>query len=248
MTATTHQLIMHSGPTPNKVFELTQPVIFIGRDFSNEIVINDPEVSRKHARLTAQTGGYVLEDMGSTNGTFVNGQRLLGPHLMRDGELVSFGENVSLTYEQLQFDPNATVVSPVNLPPYQAPASPYDTAYTPPIQSQAPVSSAPVSPQPGPVYTPPAQAAPVRQVYSPPPAAAPVQAPPYYSGQIPENPPDYAGPEERRRGSRTWILLGIGCLLVFLCVCIGAAFVFDSLNLYCLPPFASLFNWLYVCP
>lgn len=236
MPATTHQLIMRSGPTPEKVYELTQPVIFIGRDFGNELVINDPEVSRRHARLTAQTGGYILEDMGSTNGTFVNGQRLLGPHLLRPGELISFGGTVSLSYNALQFDPNATVAAPVNLPPYQSPAAPYETAYTPPAVQQQPVSAA----QP---------AAPIRQTYSP--AAQPVSVQPLpanYSGQIPQNPAEVMPEEEQRRGSRTWILLGIGCLLVFLCVCVGAAYVFDTLNLYCLPPFSSLFSWLYTCP
>lgn len=233
MPSITHQLIMRSGPTPEKVYELTQPVIFIGRDFGNEIVINDPEVSRRHARLTAQTGGYILEDLGSTNGAFVNGQRLLGPHLLRAGELITFGGTVSLSYNVLQFDPNATVVAPVNLPPYQAPVAPYAAAYTPPANQAPPAAAA-------------GSAAPVRQTYTPP---TPVQTPPaYYSGQVPQNPPEVLEVEDGKRGSRTWILLGLGCLLVFLCVCVGAAFVFDSLNLYCFPPFNTLFTWLYTCP
>jgi predicted component of type VI protein secretion system len=236
MTSPTHQLIMRSGPTPEKVYELTQPVIFLGRDFANEIVINDPEVSRRHARLTAQTGGYILEDTGSTNGTFVNGQRLLGPHLLRPGELVSFGGSVLLSYEALQFDPNATLAAPVNLPPYQAPTSSYDAAYVPPASQPAQVD-----------YVQPAQ--PARQTYSPASVQPAVQAPPsYYSGQIPQNPPETERLEPKKSGSRGWILLGIGCLLVFLCVCVGVAYVFDTLNLYCLAPFNSLFSWLYTCP
>jgi hypothetical protein len=228
MTSATYQLIMRSGPTPEKVFELTQPVIFIGRDFSNEIVINDVEISRKHARLTAQTGGFVLDDMGSTNGTFVNGRRLLGPHLLRPGELISFGDKVSLSFEALQFDPNATLVSAANLPPYQEPF--------PPAAGQ---------PQPGPVYPPYAQPGSSPQPTYVPPGQAPVA---YYSGQIPESPADVEPPEEKPRGSRTWLLLGIGCLLVFLCVCVGVAFAFDTLNLYCVPPFGSMFSFLYACP
>lgn len=237
MTSPIYQLIMRSGPTPEKAYELTQAVITIGRDYSNEIVINDPEVSRKHARLTAQTGGYIIEDMGSTNGTFVNGQRLLGPHLLRAGEVIAFGETISLTFETLYFDPNATVVAPVNLPPYQAPTP---SAYTPGYNQPASGQAYPAQP---------AQAAP-RQVYTPPPAAPAAQsAQPYYSGQIPQNPAEYAAEEEEQpRGSRAWIWLGVGCVVIFLCVCVGTAFAFDTLNLYCLPPFGSLFSWLYTCP
>jgi pSer/pThr/pTyr-binding forkhead associated (FHA) protein len=95
------QLVMRSGPNPGKTFELSEGEATIGRDITNAIVINDAEVSRRHARLSPQAGGYVLEDLGSTNGTFVNGQRLMGPHLLRPGELVLLGENVSLAYEQI---------------------------------------------------------------------------------------------------------------------------------------------------
>ena len=88
-----YQLVMQSGPTPGKTFELTLEEYSIGRDINNMIVINDAEVSRKHARLLSQAGGYVIEDLGSTNGTFVNGQRLLGPHMLVHGETISMGDN-----------------------------------------------------------------------------------------------------------------------------------------------------------
>lgn len=63
--------------------------MFIGRDLTNDIVINDAEISRRHARLISQAGGYVLEDLGSTNGTFINGQRLASPYILRPGETVT---------------------------------------------------------------------------------------------------------------------------------------------------------------
>ena len=111
MASQTFQLVMHSGPNPGKIFELVQDELTIGRDIGNRIVINDPEVSRKHARLTMQSGGFVIEDLGSTNGTFVNNQRLIGPHMLRPGETIMLGEKISLEYEILGFDPNATMVS-----------------------------------------------------------------------------------------------------------------------------------------
>jgi pSer/pThr/pTyr-binding forkhead associated (FHA) protein len=106
------QLIMRTGPTPGAAFTLEGDQITIGRDSSNGIVINDAEISRRHARLTFQGGKYVLEDLGSTNGTFVNGQRLAGPRVLKAGEVVSFGEQIVLVFETVTIDPGATMVSP----------------------------------------------------------------------------------------------------------------------------------------
>jgi pSer/pThr/pTyr-binding forkhead associated (FHA) protein len=106
------QLIMRSGPTPGAAFMLEGDQLTIGRDATNDIVINDAEVSRRHARLTFQGGKYVLEDLGSTNGTFVNGQRLAGPRVLKAGEVVSFGEQIILVFEVTNVDAGATVVSP----------------------------------------------------------------------------------------------------------------------------------------
>jgi hypothetical protein len=107
-----YQLIMRSGPTPGAAYVLEGDQITIGRDSANSISINDAEISRRHARLTFQGGKYILEDLGSTNGTFVNGQRLAGPRVLKPGEVVSFGEQIVLVFEALSFDPGATVVSP----------------------------------------------------------------------------------------------------------------------------------------
>lgn len=110
--ASQFQLIMRSGPTPGATFALEGDQLTIGRDSTNEITINDAEVSRRHARLTFQGGKFVLEDLGSTNGTFVNGQRLAGPRVLKAGEVVSFGEQIVLVFEASTFDPAATIASP----------------------------------------------------------------------------------------------------------------------------------------
>ncbi len=104
------QFVMRSGPTVGRTFPLEFPELTIGRDISNQIPINDAEVSRKHVRLTLKNNGYVIEDLGSTNGTFVNGQRISGAVQLKAGDLVAFGENVVLMFEA-NFDPDATVLS-----------------------------------------------------------------------------------------------------------------------------------------
>ena len=88
MAEQTYRLVVQIGPNVGKTYDLTLDEITIGRDVANQIVISDPEISRKHARLQAQPGGYVIMDAGSTNGTFVSGQRLMGPHLLRHGETI----------------------------------------------------------------------------------------------------------------------------------------------------------------
>src|SRR5512147_592856 len=125
--ASQFQLIMRSGPTPGAAFTLEGDQLTIGRDSTNEIVINDAEVSRRHARLTFQGGKYVLEDLGSTNGTFVNGQRLAGPRVLKPGEVVQFGEQIMLVFEATTVDAGATMVSPraaAPVPSVQRPATP----------------------------------------------------------------------------------------------------------------------------
>ncbi|HLA41883.1 MAG TPA: FHA domain-containing protein, partial [Aggregatilineales bacterium] len=62
------RLIVRRGPQPNQIHELNSDVITLGRDITNDITINDPEVSRHHARLTRTESGYTIEDLGSTNG------------------------------------------------------------------------------------------------------------------------------------------------------------------------------------
>jgi len=104
------QFVMRSGPTTGKIYPLEAPEIIIGRDASNGVAINDAEISRKHAKLSLHGSAYVIQDLGSTNGSFVNGQRITGTQVLNPGDTVSFGENIVLMYEAAQ-DPNATVIS-----------------------------------------------------------------------------------------------------------------------------------------
>ncbi|MCJ7433556.1 MAG: FHA domain-containing protein [Anaerolineales bacterium] len=124
------QLVMRSGPTPGATYPLEGDQLTIGRDSSNGVAINDAEMSRKHARLTFQGGKYVIEDLGSTNGTFVNGQRLSGPFVLKGGDVVSFGEQIVLMYDVMSGDPGATIASPRR----QSARVPAPMAPPPPVQ------------------------------------------------------------------------------------------------------------------
>jgi predicted component of type VI protein secretion system len=242
--AQTFQLVVRAGPNPGKTYELTQELVTIGRDTANPIVINDPEISRKHAQLKAQSGSYIIEDLGSTNGTFVNGQRLMGPHMLRHGEVIMLGEKVSLVYEAVGFEPEATLVGAAG--PQAVPPASRETYRVPPEEAYPPTPVHTEVVPPPPAYQPP--------VYGG--QAPPAYAPPAYSGQVPPGPAAYAppeepyaeayeaAPEEAPKKSRKWIYVGCGCLVVMLCCLVGAAFAFDYLNMYCEPPF----NLIFSCP
>jgi pSer/pThr/pTyr-binding forkhead associated (FHA) protein len=114
------QLRVHKGPEPGKVYQLTSVSITIGRDPMADITINDPEVSRQHARLIGTMSGYRIQDLGSTNGTFVEGERLGGePAELQQGQIISLGSSVALVF-QAQVDEEdqlATVVDRALLTP-----------------------------------------------------------------------------------------------------------------------------------
>ncbi|MEV6476943.1 DUF1707 and FHA domain-containing protein [Streptomyces sp. NPDC051657] len=83
--------------------------LLIGRDPANGLRLNHETVSRLHAELSGQNGRWVLRDLGSTNGTCVNGQRLVGSIPVRDGDQVSFG--------RMSFRLTAPAPRPPELPP-----------------------------------------------------------------------------------------------------------------------------------
>jgi hypothetical protein len=119
---------------------LTKEVNLIGRDVTNDVVVGDAEVSRQHARVTRTPGGYVLEDLGSTNGTFVNGERLTTPRVLNPGDLIALGETVTLTFDAVAPEAAATVARPAAEQPETVREAPQPQA--PPVQPQVPVQPA----------------------------------------------------------------------------------------------------------
>ncbi len=91
-----------------------------------------PKSRASTPQLTLQGGKYVLTDMGSTNGTFVNGQRITGAHVLVPGEVISLGEQITLLFESLSHvDPNATMLSVSARPGAGQPARPTAPAAAP---------------------------------------------------------------------------------------------------------------------
>jgi predicted component of type VI protein secretion system len=218
MEPQSYQLIFRSGPTPGQTYDLQKSEISIGRESTNDIVINDAEVSRKHARLLLQPGGYMLEDLGSTNGTFVNGQRLMGPLTLQPEDKIVFGDSVSALYQRAVFDPDSTVIdagqppSPVSDYPAQEPSRPGQEAGEP---RQAP---------------PPVYEEDRRARYQEPLPAGPV----VYEEDAP--------PPRRRSAGQNWLLAGCGCLVLLCIACGGFVFLLDQMNMLCDPLLRTFTN------
>jgi pSer/pThr/pTyr-binding forkhead associated (FHA) protein len=71
-------------------YQLTRPVTVIGRGAEADVVVDDPGVSRRHAEIRMDGGSAVVRDLGSTNGTFVDGERA-GALRLADGSTVTIG-------------------------------------------------------------------------------------------------------------------------------------------------------------
>ena len=97
-------LVMRRGPLLNQLIRLEREVVNLGRDLANDIVIRDTQVSRYHLRLTLRGGDYHLEDLGSSNGTRVNGAQIGLPTLLNDGDFIAIGDTVLLTYDLVYDD------------------------------------------------------------------------------------------------------------------------------------------------
>lgn len=84
------KLEIHQGEQEGESFEFEPPVQF-GRDDGNDVTISDPRVSRIHGRITLEDQSYYIEDLGSSNGTHVNGISTSRSQIV-SGDLIQVGD------------------------------------------------------------------------------------------------------------------------------------------------------------
>lgn len=91
-------LCMEHGPGEGKSFLATQKKVTIGRTRTNTYPIKDPTISQKHAFIEWQVDHWTIVDIGSSNGTDVNGKVLVEnqPVRLQNGDLIRFGESVKV--------------------------------------------------------------------------------------------------------------------------------------------------------
>ncbi len=87
------RLVLKEGKGPPTT-DLVPPETVVGRDASCHLTIPDASVSQRHARVYHSDGEWYVEDLGSTNGTFVNDRPLTRPVALKPGDVVTIGRSV----------------------------------------------------------------------------------------------------------------------------------------------------------
>jgi predicted component of type VI protein secretion system len=151
MPIVTSTLVMRSGPIPGSSYILEKPEVILGRELNNDVPVPDPEISRRHARFITRADGVYVEDLGSTNGTFLNGVRIKTPTRLHSGDLITLAESTVFVFEQKNETPvysQAPYIPPVVEEPqvFQAYVPEQPAIQFQPIQ--APIPSSAPSPAP----------------------------------------------------------------------------------------------------
>jgi pSer/pThr/pTyr-binding forkhead associated (FHA) protein len=124
-----HRLQFTAGPLAGHRVEVTS-VLVLGRE-AGDLVIEDPQVSRRHASLRPAGDGLEIEDLGSLNGTWVNGARVAGKVRLARGDRVRVGDS------SFEVEAEGTAVRAAPTEAGQAPAPPPPLAFSPPRQRPA---------------------------------------------------------------------------------------------------------------
>ena len=95
-------LLIQGGPQSGQVVALGGLAVTIGRRSDNDVIVDDSSVSRRHTLIMQTAGTFVVRDLNSTNGTFVNRERLGdGDHTRKSGDLVRVGgSEITLLFKQ----------------------------------------------------------------------------------------------------------------------------------------------------
>ena len=86
------KLTLLIGRKAMQVYDLDKETILIGREDDADIVIDNPSVSRKHAQIKKEASGWVVQDLGSSNGTFLHGEKITAPQPVKEGDEIGFGK------------------------------------------------------------------------------------------------------------------------------------------------------------
>jgi hypothetical protein len=133
-------LVIHDGAGAGNEHPLDGELILGREQESADLVIDDPGVSRRHARVLPENGGVVVEDLGSSNGTYVNGERISGQVELGAGDEVQIGATVL----GVEGGTAATALMPPGAPPTaEHPGPARRPAQPPPSRGAAPRRLAP---------------------------------------------------------------------------------------------------------
>ncbi|MGC9347280.1 MAG: FHA domain-containing protein [Anaerolineae bacterium] len=209
------RLVVVEGPMEGRSYPLQDAVITMGRASDNAVVFDSSRISRHHAQIRFLPQGAVIEDLGSTNGTWVNNQHLTDVQTLASGDLIRLADYVTLRYVQeepvrtKQTGPSLKGERTVTMgesPAYDSVPGPiFEVAYEE-DHEEADVYE-PVSP---------------KQVYAPPSDAV----------SIDEEAP-------RRRSTLLYVFIGVLVLLICLCVATAVYLWFAPVEFW-----EKVFDWI----
>lgn len=112
-------VVTDEGPLRGEQLVIEGDELVLGRRENSDLLLADPHVSRAHALIRRQSGAIWLEDLGSTGGTFVNGEAVTGSQALRHGDVVRFG-SVETRFEdrssQMEREDATEMLEPVAAP------------------------------------------------------------------------------------------------------------------------------------
>ncbi len=202
-------LIARSGPLAGRRFELDDDEVVLGREDAT-ITLSDEETSRRHAAIRVTAGVVVIEDLGSTNGTFVDGKRIDVATELNGGETIKLGQTVfDIEVEVAEpqappvdagatrmaarpepiADPDRTAVSHTPPPPEAAPPAPPAPPVPEPVAAEPDPDRTAVRPRPPEAAPPEPIADPDRTAVRPRPPAPEAAPPPPPPPPAPPAPP-----------------------------------------------------------
>lgn len=91
-------LVVKQGPQIGILFPITANTTVLGREEMCDIIIQDAEASRQHSKVSWEDNDFFLSDMGSTNGTFINGMQIIAPTRLKSGDSIGLGQTL-LSFE-----------------------------------------------------------------------------------------------------------------------------------------------------
>jgi pSer/pThr/pTyr-binding forkhead associated (FHA) protein len=91
-------LIMQEGQGAGRSWPVEKERVIIGRSEDCDVVLVERQVSRHHAQIRRADSQYILEDMGSKNGTYVNGREVIGPYILQDGDEIQIALCIKLSF------------------------------------------------------------------------------------------------------------------------------------------------------
>ncbi len=91
LPAAAAHLLVQAGPERGKTFTI-EAKTRIGRGADNDVELSDPKASRRHCRITCQGNQYVLVDLGSSHGTFVNNVCIQENYVLKEGDVIKLGD------------------------------------------------------------------------------------------------------------------------------------------------------------